>query len=145
MKLSISELERLKQEGKIRGFAQNHRENIPHKAGKNIPATKKGNKTKEWIGKNLWYWSEANKITMEKEHQFHLDRKWRFDWCFPSILVAIEYEGLMSEKSRHTTITGFTGDAEKYNAAQSLGWKVLRYTAKNYKNIISDLDKLKNK
>lgn len=54
-------------------------------------------------------------------------------------MLAIEYEGLMAEKSRHTTIDGFTGDCDKYNAAVLLGYKVLRYTAKNYTQMAGDL------
>lgn len=65
------------------------------------------------------------------EHEFHPERKWRFDLAIPSFKVAIEYEGVFSAKSRHTTISGYTEDCVKYNEAQILGWAVLRYTAKN--------------
>lgn len=78
----------------------------------------------------------------ETEYAFHPERKWRFDFAIPEMKVGIEYEGLMSEKSRHTSIKGFTGDTEKYNAAASLGWKVLRYTALNYKDLGRDLNGL---
>lgn len=74
-----------------------------------------------------------------KELKFHPTRKWRFDYCIPSLKIAVEYEGIMSEKSRHTTITGMSGDCEKYNAAQAQGWKVLRFTALNYKNLITTI------
>ena len=47
----------------------------------------------------------------------------------------------MSKKSRHVTAKGFTGDTEKYNAAQSLDWKVLRYTVLNYETLICELNK----
>ena len=106
-----------------------------------IVKSKVRNKTKEWIGKNLWYWCWANKRLLLTEQIFHEERMWRFDFIICGIRVAIEYEGLMSEKSRHTTIDGFTGDAEKYNAAQSQGITVLRYTAKNYKSLLTDLNK----
>ena len=76
------------------------------------------------------------------EHLFHPTRKWRFDWVIPTHKIAIEYEGLMSAKSRHTTIKGFSGDCEKYNEAVKLGWRVLRYTAVNYKNLDRDLKNL---
>ena len=76
------------------------------------------------------------------EYSFHPERKWRFDFAIPEMKIAIEYEGLMSEKSRHTTITGFTNDSEKYNAAQILGWRVLRYTALNYMSLGEDLNNL---
>lgn len=74
-----------------------------------------------------------------KELKFHPSRKWRFDFAIESLRIAIEYEGIMSEKSRHTTITGMSADCDKYNAAQLLGWKVLRFTAINYKNLASIL------
>lgn len=65
------------------------------------------------------------------EHRFHPKRKWRFDFAIPERMIAFEYEGIFSRKSRHTTISGFTGDCEKYNEAQLLGWKVFRFTAKS--------------
>jgi hypothetical protein len=76
------------------------------------------------------------------EYKFLENRKFRFDWAIPSLMIAVEYEGIMSEKSRHTTITGYSKDIEKYNLAITLGWRVLRYTAKNYKDLETDLKKI---
>lgn len=76
------------------------------------------------------------------ELQFDEKRKFRFDYAIPSLRLGIEYEGIMSEKSRHTTISGYSKDIEKYNLALTQGWKVLRYTAKNYLNLEKDLQKL---
>ena len=56
-------------------------------------------------------------------------RKWRFDFAWPDLKVAIEYEGVISPKARHTTIAGYTGDCTKYNTAALLGWQVYRFTA----------------
>ena len=78
-------------------------------------------------------------IDFVKEYQFASPRKWRFDWCMPIRKVAIEYEGLMSKKSGHTTVTGYTRNTEKYNAATGLGWRVYRYTALNYRDVEADL------
>jgi hypothetical protein len=64
-----------------------------------------------------------------REYRFHPIRKWRFDWCFPSGKIALEYEGIFSRKSRHTTKAGYSGDCEKYNHAALLGWRVFRFTA----------------
>jgi very-short-patch-repair endonuclease len=136
MRMTLAELEKLKAAGKIQGFS------VKRNQKSTTVKIKARNKTKDWIEKNLWHWAKANHQEMIREHQFHPDRKWRFDWVFPKLMTAVEYEGLMSEKSRHTTIEGYTGDVEKYNQAQQLGWKVLRYTAKNYKQIIDDLNKL---
>jgi hypothetical protein len=50
----------------------------------------------------------------------------------------------MATKSRHTSVTGFTNDCEKYNAAQLLGWKVLRYTVLNKSQFFTDIESLLN-
>ena len=104
---------------------------------KNIPAV---SKEKEWLNYNMQYWANEKGITLNKEYQFHDTRKWRFDWAFPAIKVAVEYEGIYSAKSRHTTRSGFLGDVEKYNAATVAGWKVIRVTADNYKEVIKILN-----
>lgn len=78
----------------------------------------------------------------ETEFRFDEVRKFRFDWAIPSKKIAIEFEGIMSKKSRHTTVTGYSKDAEKYNIATTLGWKVLRYTVMNYLNLEQDLMKI---
>lgn len=76
------------------------------------------------------------------ELQFDKNRKFRFDFAIPSLMTAVEYEGIMSEKSRHTTISGYSKDIEKYNLATCSGWRILRYTAKNYLNLEKDLEKI---
>ena len=57
-------------------------------------------------------------------------------------MIAIEYEGIYSKKSRHTTQEGYNRDTQKYNLATTNGWRVLRYTADNYKNLETDLLKM---
>lgn len=92
-----------------------------------------------WLEWNLQFLANELSITLASEYKFHGDRKFRFDFCFPSVKVAIEYNGIISDKSRHTTITGYSMDQEKINLAQKEGWVVLSYTPLNYKNAISDL------
>lgn len=79
------------------------------------------------------------KVDFVSEYKFHETRQWRFDISIPSLKIAIEYEGIMSRKSRHTTVTGYAKDCEKYNAATIAGWRVLRYNAINYKSLGDDL------
>jgi hypothetical protein len=80
---------------------------------------------------------------VKTEHKFHPTRRWRFDIAIPSLKLAIEYEGVYGGgKSRHTSTTGYTGDCDKYNEAQILGWKVIRFTAKNVKEWKQTMNKL---
>lgn len=78
-----------------------------------------------------------------KEYHFHPERKWRFDFAWPDLMIALECEGGIyassknlcqlcgqPPRSRHTSMSGFEGDCEKYNQAAILGWKVLRVTTK---------------
>src|SRR5690606_12286833 len=44
----------------------------------------------------------AGGIHFETEVQVVPERGWRFDIAVPSMKLAIEYEGIFSEKSRHT-------------------------------------------
>jgi len=111
-----------------------------HIAKKSTPKKKKGNGSKAKAEMEMMLKLAGYEYV--KELKFHPKRKWRFDWAIPSLKIGLEYEGIMSEKSRHTTITGMSGDCEKYNAAQSLGWKVLRFTALNYKNLITTIKQI---
>lgn len=62
------------------------------------------------------------------EYQFYPGRKWRFDWAWPDHGLAIEIEGGIWTKGRHTRGKGFLNDIEKYNRAAVGGWRVLRCT-----------------
>ncbi len=62
------------------------------------------------------------------EFRFHPTRKWRFDFAWPEHKVAMEIEGAVWVRGRHTRGSGFVKDMEKYNAAASLGWRVFRFT-----------------
>ena len=68
------------------------------------------------------------KTKLHPEHRFHPVRRWRFDFALIDYKLAIEVEGGVWTKGRHTRPTGFIKDMEKYNAAAALGWRVLRFT-----------------
>ena len=114
-----------------------NRNKLVEKANKR---TEKPSKEKTWIKTQLWAWSKEKGIDLTEEHVFADGRKFRFDWAFLDLKIAIEYEGLFSEKSGHTTVTGYTENTDKYNLAQLLGWVVIRVTALNYKKLIRLLD-----
>jgi|SRR5690625_845056 len=62
------------------------------------------------------------------EYRFHDTRRWRFDFAIPKHKIAIEKEGGVWTRGRHTRGKGYINDMEKYNNATALGWKVLRFT-----------------
>lgn len=62
------------------------------------------------------------------EHRFHAERKWRFDFAWPDLKVALEVEGGIWVGGRHTRGKGYLADVEKYNHAAAAGWCVLRCT-----------------
>lgn len=76
---------------------------------------------------------------IKTEYKFHPTRRWRFDYYHPETKTAFEYEGIIAAKSRHTSITGYTADCDKYNAAAQMGIKVFRFTPLNYQSIINYL------
>jgi hypothetical protein len=67
-----------------------------------------------------------------EEFLFCDGRKWRFDLAIPELRMAVEYEGVghPGQKTRHTSIVGYSNDCEKYSTASGvLGWRLVRVTA----------------
>jgi hypothetical protein len=132
-------LKKKQKQGLIRGY----RVTLSSKKGQRKKLLKKVGKQKYWMEIVLQEWCEKKGYELVPEFQFLTNRKFRFDYSVPVIKLAIEYEGIYSQKSRHTTKEGYSKDAEKYTAAAVNGWKVLRYTASTYKNLTKDLEEIK--
>lgn len=70
----------------------------------------------------------------QPEYEFaRPERKWRFDWAWPSLPpatggVALEREGASWTGGRHTRGQGFRNDCIKYNEAGIRGWLIIRVT-----------------
>jgi len=62
------------------------------------------------------------------ELKFHPERKWRFDFAWPEYRIALEVDGSLWTKGRHSTGSGIIASMEKFNAAAVLGWRVLKFT-----------------
>ena len=69
------------------------------------------------------------KSTPEREFRFHPVRRWRFDFAYPHLMLAIEVEGGSWINGRHSRGKGMSEDAVKYNTAVIMGWRVLRFTS----------------
>lgn len=63
----------------------------------------------------------------QREFRFDSARRWRFDFAWPDRRLAVEVEGGVWVRGRHTRGAGYLKDLEKYNRAVELGWRVLRY------------------
>jgi len=87
---------------------------------------------------------KINNYVLIPEYRFHKTIRWRFDFAFIQEKIAIEIEGGAYINGRHNRGTGFIKDMIKYNAANVLGWHVLRYTPQQFKtySFINDLNDL---
>lgn len=109
---------------------------------KKIRKVKRNTAHVDWMREQLTEWAKANGQELQEEYRFNSFRKYRFDFCFVQMRLAIEYQGgIFMKKSGHSSPKGATRDADKANLAQSEGWRVLTFTAMNYKNVISELEK----
>lgn len=64
-----------------------------------------------------------------REHRYHDDRRWRFDFAWPNAKVAVEVDGGIygPKAGRHNRGAGMEADNEKLNTAASMGWVILRF------------------
>lgn len=65
---------------------------------------------------------------------FHPKRKWRFDYAWPTRMVALEVHGGIHSGGRHTRGRGFVEDRAKMNEATLLGWTVIEATPEHIKS-----------
>ncbi len=65
----------------------------------------------------------------EREYRFHDKRKWRFDFCYPKIQLAIEVQGGTWNRGAHGRGSGIAQDYKKNNAAVLLGWRIMYFTS----------------
>lgn len=74
-------------------------------------------------------WCKTDGLPMPvPEYRFDESRRWRFDYAWPEHKIALEIEGGVFTRGRHTRPSGFLKDMEKYNRAAQLGYRVFRCT-----------------
>lgn len=74
------------------------------------------------------------------EYRFALPRKYRFDYAWIEEKVALEIEGgiwikgFSGRGGAHSLPSNILRDMEKGNLAGKLGWRVFRFTPREFKN-----------
>lgn len=108
---------------------EQYREMTKPKATNKAKAKEQARKLAELVDINL-----SELPGYRKEFIFHPTRKWRFDYAWTDIKVALEIHGGVFTNGRHTRGKGFSEDKVKMNSAQLLGWIVIEATTAQVKN-----------
>ena len=61
-------------------------------------------------------------IQIERQHKFHKERQWAFDFAFQKVRVAVEIQGY---GTGHTSYEGMSRDYQKHNEALRYGWAIV--------------------
>ena len=78
-----------------------------------------------WSSKE--FWSKYGMPAPDKEFKFCASRKFRIDYSWIDVKLALEIEGGAWIGGRHTRGKGFINDMVKYNLLTEMGWCLLRY------------------
>lgn len=70
-------------------------------------------------------WKSYGGFPLEKEHKFHPNRKFRFDYCCHERKLAIEIMGGVWTNGAHVRGKGYERDSEKGCLAALMGWRVI--------------------
>lgn len=75
-----------------------------------------------------------------REHRFHPERRWEFDFAWPEHHLAVEIDGgqWVRTGGRHNR----DSDREKLNQAAVYGWRVLRYSGAMLKRPVIVIDEV---
>ena len=63
----------------------------------------------------------------EQEYEFHHERRWRFDYCWPDpdFMLAWEIQGGIYTRGRHVRGAALEKEYEKLTAAATCGYRVV--------------------
>lgn len=87
------------------------------------------------------YWRAVKGQPYVTELVFHNGRRWRFDFAWPEVKVALEIEGGVWVNGGHNRGAIYTSNCEKYNEALFDGWRVFRLTPDQI--TVSSLERIK--
>jgi len=76
----------------------------------------------------LWQLKDAGLPEPKTQYQFHPQRRWKADFCYPEYRIIAEVNGMTHQASRgHTSFAGLHRDYEKQNAAQLMGYRYFEF------------------
>jgi len=98
----------------------------------------------KWEASFAWHWRLRGGPELTTQQRLVPNRQFRFDFAHVQSRVAVELDGgTFGRKSGHNTGKGIEDGYEKANAAQRLGWCVLRYGAKRMgKDMVGIVDEV---
>ena len=62
------------------------------------------------------------------EHRFSPPRRWRWDWAWPDRRIALEVNGGIWTRGKHSRGAGQLRDFEKWSEGAAQGWRVIHVT-----------------
>jgi hypothetical protein len=71
------------------------------------------------------YYEQCGLPTPIFEYKFHKDRKWKLDIAFPAERVAVEVQGGLFVRGRHTQGAALLKEYEKLNELAQMGWRII--------------------
>ena len=91
----------------------------------------------KWRATDRWEWAMAERFPdiaehMEKELLFVEHRKWRFDYAWPGVGVAVEIHGI---GRGHTDVQKQADNFDKINCAITEDWTVFVFNTKNLQSM----------
>lgn len=80
------------------------------------------------MDEKLLQWIEELRLPFpQKEYQPGITRKFRFDYAWLDVKIAVELNGATWTKGAHSTGRGIQRDYVKLNYCQILGWLVIQF------------------
>jgi hypothetical protein len=71
------------------------------------------------------YFRTAGLPVVVPEYRFHPTRRWRFDFAWPFEQVALEVQGGIFVRGRHSRGAALLAEWVKLNTAATMGWRIL--------------------
>lgn len=98
----------------------------------------------KWERLFAFHWADRGGPELAAQQRLVPNRDFRFDFAHAASRTAVELDGgTFGGRSRHNSGAGIEAAYEKANAAQRLGWCVLRYGSKRMgKDMIGIVDEV---